>query len=72
MVGYLIVGGAILGLLVIWITLLTASVLRWRRERGQPVYQRLPDGRLRFEWAVATALHSTRRHSGPAGWTPPR
>ena len=55
---------AVLGILVVWLALLTASVLRWRRERGEPVYRRLPDGRLRFEWSVANAYQSV-RHAGP-------
>lgn len=55
------VGMVLLGVVVVWLALLTAGVLRWRRERGEPVYRRLPDGRLRFEWAVGVAYQSARR-----------
>lgn len=56
---------AVLGVLVVWLALLTASLLRWRREHGEPVYRRLPDGRLRFEWSVANAYQSVRRAGPP-------
>lgn len=58
-----VVGMVLLGVVVVWLALLTAGVLRWRRERGAPVYRRLPDGRLRFEWAVSNAYQSARRAS---------
>lgn len=51
---------AVLGVLVVWLTLLTASFLRWQGDRGEPVYRRLPDGRLRFEWSVGTAYQAAR------------
>lgn len=43
------------GALVVRFALLTASLLRWQQGRGEPVYRRLPDGRLRFEWPVGRA-----------------
>ena len=59
----------VLTLLAAWLGLLTLLVLRWRRERGEPVYRRLPNGRVRFEWAVATTFESVRR-SPPVGGQP--
>lgn len=58
-----VVGAAIL----LWITLLTVFVLRrcrepWRDD-GRPVYQRLPDGRIRFSWGVAAKLAAAQRRS---------
>jgi hypothetical protein len=46
------------GLIVLacWLGLVTVALLRWRHERGVPVYRRLRDGRVRFELAVADAL----------------
>lgn len=60
----------------LWLVVLTAFVVRRRREPwrddGRPVFQRLPDGRTRFSWGVAqdlarvqrlaTARHVTARH----------
>jgi hypothetical protein len=47
--------------LVVWVGVLTVQMRRWRRERGDPVFRRLPDGRLRFEWTVANAYRTVRR-----------
>ena len=47
--------------LLVWVGVLTVQLRRWRRERGDPVYRRLPDGRLRFEWTVANAYRRARR-----------
>ncbi|WP_219416608.1 hypothetical protein [Pseudonocardia nigra] len=49
------------GLVGLWLVALTASQLRARRQAGEPVYRRLPDGRIRFEWSVGTGYHSARR-----------
>lgn len=66
----------ILAGLVTWLGLLTAALLRWRREHGAPVYRRLPNGRLRFEWTVHTAYQAARRdavpHAGPGSVDAPR
>lgn len=53
----------VLAAVVVWLSLLTVGLLRWRRERGEPVYQRLPGGRLRFEWSVASAYGTVRRQA---------
>jgi hypothetical protein len=47
--------------LLVWVGVLTVQLRRWRRERGDPVFRRLPDGRLRFEWTVANAYRRVRR-----------
>lgn len=52
---------AVLVVLVVWLTVLSVGLLRWRRERGEPVFRRLPDGRVRFEWSVGTAYVAARR-----------
>jgi hypothetical protein len=46
------------GLIVLacWLGIVTIALLRWRHERGVPVYRRLRDGRVRFELAVGDAL----------------
>lgn len=59
----IVVGAAFL----LWITLLTIFVLRrcrepWRDD-GRPVYQRLPDGRIRFSWGVAGQLAGVQRRT---------
>ncbi len=55
----------VVAVVLVWITLLTVFVLRrcrepWRDD-GRPVFRRLPDGRLRFSWHVATELAATQR-----------
>lgn len=49
---------ALAGLIVLacWLGIVTIALLRWRHERGVPVYRRPRDGRVRFELAVADAL----------------
>ncbi len=60
-------------IVAVWLTLLTVGLLRRREEPGEPVYRRLPDGRLRFERSVHTACRSARHElaalndPGPAG-----
>lgn len=51
---------------LLWVAGLTAVVLHrcrepWRDD-GQPVFQRLPDGRVRFSWGVAAQLAAAQRH----------
>jgi hypothetical protein len=53
------------GLVGLWLAALTAGQVRARRREGDPVFRRMPDGRIRFEWSVGTAYHSARRrHEG--------
>ncbi len=57
-------GTAVVGLGV-WLAVLTGFVVRrWRepwRDDGRPVFQRLPDGRVRFSWGTAQGLARARR-----------
>jgi len=48
-------------------------LLRRTRRADEPVYRRLPDGRIRFAWSVHTAL-GTARHpqTGPVPAGDPR
>jgi hypothetical protein len=41
-----------------------AGQVRARRREGDPVFRRMPDGRIRFEWSVMTAYHAARRRHG--------
>jgi len=53
------------GVLLVWVRVLT--VVLWHRCRqpwcddGRPVYQRLPNGRIRFSWGVHQALGQAQR-----------
>jgi hypothetical protein len=53
----------------VWLTVLTARHHRHVRQcvDGEPVYRRLPDGRLRFSWDVATRWADVERGTGSAG-----
>jgi len=57
-------GPVVVGLAV-WLAVLTGFVVRrWRepwRDDGRPVFQRLPDGRVRFSWGTAQGLARARR-----------
>lgn len=53
----------VLTVLAVWLGLLTVVVLRRRRDDGEPVYRRLPDGRIRFEWSVAQQLRAAQREA---------
>lgn len=70
--------GALAALLALWLGLLTALVVRRLRYHGEPVFRRLPDGRVRFTWAVAQGLARAQRtvevggRRAPAGGPPPR
>lgn len=44
-----------------WLLVLTIVVARRRADPDEPVYRRLPDGRIRFEWSVGAAYHAARR-----------
>ncbi len=48
-----------------WLTGLTVTLVRWRRRQGEPVYRRLPDGRVRFEWHVSRAYQKARHAGSP-------
>jgi hypothetical protein len=52
------------GLVGLWLAALTAGQVRARRREGDPVFRRMPDGRIRFEWSVMTAYHAARRRHG--------
>lgn len=54
---------SVLTVLAVWLGLLTALVLRRRHNEGEPVYRRLPDGRIRFEWSVAQQLRAAQREA---------
>jgi hypothetical protein len=53
------------GVLLVWVGVL--SVVLWHRCRqpwcddGRPVYQRRPNGRIRFSWGVHQALGQAQR-----------
>jgi hypothetical protein len=53
----------VLTVLAVWLGLLTVLVLRRRRDDGQPVYRRMRDGRIRFEWSVAQQLRAAQREA---------
>jgi hypothetical protein len=55
---------AVLGC-VAWLTFLTRDHRRHVRRcvDGEPVYRKLPDGRVRFSWGVAEQLAETQRHA---------
>ena len=53
----------VLAALIVWVSVLTASVVRRKEARGEPVYRPLPDGRLRFEWGVSTAYQRAVREA---------
>jgi hypothetical protein len=57
-----LIGFALVG---VWLTALTASQVLASRRMGEPVFRRLPGGRIRFEWQVGTAYHAARRAAGP-------
>jgi hypothetical protein len=52
-----------LTVLAVWLALLTVLVLRRQRAEGEPVYRRMPDGRIRFEWSVAQQLRVAQREA---------
>lgn len=56
-----VVLGTLLVAVVAWLAGLTVVLLRRTRTPDEPVFRRLPDGRIRFEWSVATAYGRTRR-----------
>jgi hypothetical protein len=53
----LLLGGGVLGCIG-WLTALTVRYRRHLRHcvDGEPVYRQLPDGRVRFSWAIAARL----------------
>jgi len=60
-----VVQSVVIGVLVVWVLVLT--VLVWRRCRepwhddGRPVYKRLSNGRVQFSWGVAQGLAQAQR-----------
>jgi len=54
-----------LALTSVWLLILTVSLHRLRCRYGEPVFQRLRDGRLRFTWGVPQALARARRNQQP-------
>lgn len=56
------------GIMLLWLIILSMVVIRRLRrpwhDDGTPVYQRLPDGRVRFSWGVACDLAAVQRTSG--------
>jgi hypothetical protein len=59
----------ILAAVLAWLVLLSVIVRRIAAHTDEPVYRRLPDGRLRFEWSVAARYQAARR-SPPADPVP--
>lgn len=51
-----------LALASVWLLILTVSLHRLRCRYGEPVFQRLRNGRLRFTWGVPQALDRARRN----------
>ena len=53
------------GVLAAWLSVVTVLLARTRRDRydGEPVFRRLPDGRIRFTWNVAQQLGPARRQA---------
>ena len=45
------------GLVLVWLILLTCAVCHLRTRAGEPIYQRLDNGRVRFTWAIAQTFH---------------
>lgn len=54
------------GLLLVWLGLLTAWVCGMKRRMGQPVWRRLRNGRIRFQWGVPQTLQSSHFWSAAA------
>ncbi|WP_028922824.1 hypothetical protein [Pseudonocardia acaciae] len=54
-----------------WLTFLTRDHRRHVRQcvDGEPVYRKLPDGRVRFSWMVAERLEECERRAGADGST---
>lgn len=56
-----------------WLVALTVVVARRRADPDEPVFRRMPDGRVRFEWSVGAAYHAARQAAateagpGPVG-----
>lgn len=59
----------ILAAVLVWLVLLSVILRRLAAHADEPVYRRLPDGRLRFEWSVAKRYHAA-RHSPRTGPEP--
>lgn len=53
-----------LGLVLLWLAALTVEQRRTRDRLGEPVYHRLPGGRLAFSWSTHNAYQATRRGAG--------
>lgn len=51
-----------LALASVWLLILTVSLHRLRCRYGEPVFQRLRNGRFRFTWGVPQALDRARRN----------
>lgn len=46
-----------------WAAAMTGLALRRPRDDGEPVYRRLPNGRIRFSWVIASQLATAQRHA---------
>lgn len=60
-----------IGVLLIWVIALTVVLVMRRRQPwrddGQPVFKKLPNGRIQFSWGVAQGLwQAERRHHDQA------
>ncbi|WP_028923412.1 hypothetical protein [Pseudonocardia acaciae] len=44
----------------LWLSLVTVEVRRLRRDVGEPVFRRLPDGRIRYQWIVNVGFEKAR------------
>lgn len=47
----------------LWLWLVTAEVRRLRRDTGEPVFRRLPDGRVRYQWIVNVGYQRAREEA---------
>lgn len=59
--GVLLGGAVVTAVIVAWLVVLTALVVRRRQGPDEPVYRRLPDGRIRFTWHIAQGLGRAQR-----------
>ncbi|WP_028925841.1 hypothetical protein [Pseudonocardia acaciae] len=49
-----------------WAAAMTGLALRRPLDDGEPVYRRLPNGRIRFSWVIASQLAAAQRHATEA------
>lgn len=48
------------GLILVWLSGLTVFLCRMNRRLGKPVWRRLPNGRIRFQWGIPQRFQSAR------------